>query len=79
MEPVLRARAEGRRDRVVVLAASRVREHEGLRHATRTRLPETAHRAPCPRGTSVGSGILAVELTPLSPRRPAPRSTATTR
>ncbi|MYV68646.1 hypothetical protein GT043_22440, partial [Streptomyces sp. SID2131] len=29
--------------------------------------PETAHRAPCPRGTSVGSGILAVELTPLSP------------
>ncbi|MFC8955688.1 hypothetical protein ACFT8P_24135 [Streptomyces sp. NPDC057101] len=67
VEPVLRARAEGRRDRVVILAASRVREHEGLRHATRTRLPETAHRAPCPRGTSVGSGILAVELTPLSP------------
>ncbi|MFB7356593.1 hypothetical protein [Streptomyces gardneri] len=67
VEPILRARADGRRDRVVVLAASRVREHEGLRHATRTRLPETAHRAPCPRGTSVGSGILAVELTPLSP------------
>ncbi|WP_024757994.1 hypothetical protein [Streptomyces exfoliatus] len=67
VEPILRARAGGRRDRVVVLAASRVREHEGLRHATRTRLPETAHRAPCPRGTSVGSGILAVELTPLSP------------
>ncbi|MFF4173728.1 hypothetical protein [Streptomyces sp. NPDC001744] len=67
IEPVLRARAEGRRDRIVVLAASRVRDHEGLRQATRTRLPETAHRAPCPRGTSVGSGILAVELTPLSP------------
>ncbi|MER7949214.1 hypothetical protein ABTY59_17675 [Streptomyces sp. NPDC096079] len=68
VEPILRARAaEGRRDRVVVLAASRVRDHEGLRQATRTRLPETAHRAPCPRGTSVGSGILAVELTPLSP------------
>ncbi|SED14530.1 hypothetical protein [Streptomyces sp. TLI_105] len=68
VEPILRARAaEGRRDRVVVLATSRVREHEGLRQATRTRLPETAHRAPCPRGTSVGSGILAVELTPLSP------------
>ncbi|MFE5712771.1 hypothetical protein ACFQ7J_18415 [Streptomyces sp. NPDC056501] len=67
VEPILRARAGGRRDRVVILAASRVREHEGLRHATRTRLPETAHRAPCPRGTSVGSGILAVELTPLSP------------
>lgn len=67
VEPILRARAEGRRDRAVVLATSRVREHEGLRHATRTRLPETAHRAPCPRDTRVGSGILAVELTPLSP------------
>ncbi|MEU6167366.1 hypothetical protein [Streptomyces tanashiensis] len=68
VEPILRARsAEGRRDRVVVLATSRIRDHEGLRQATRTRLPETAHRAPCPRGTSVGSGILAVELTPLSP------------
>ncbi|MFD8211213.1 hypothetical protein ACFV2S_33020 [Streptomyces sp. NPDC059695] len=68
VEPILRARAaEGRRDRVVVLATSRVRDHEGLRHATRTRLPETGHRAPCPRGASVGSGILAVELTPLSP------------
>lgn len=67
VEPILRARAEGRRDRVVILAASRIRDHEGLRQATRIRLPETAHRAPCPRGTSVGSGILAVELTPLSP------------
>ncbi|MER8234721.1 hypothetical protein [Streptomyces sp. NPDC094049] len=67
VEPVLRARAGGRRDRTVVLATSRVRDHEGLRQATRTRLPETAHRAPCPRGTSIGSGILAVELTPLSP------------
>ncbi|MGW6416201.1 hypothetical protein [Streptomyces sp. NPDC055055] len=68
VEPILRARsAEGRRDRVVVLATSRVHDHEGLRQATRTRLPETAHRAPCPRGASVGSGILAVALTPLSP------------
>ncbi|MER5206779.1 hypothetical protein [Streptomyces sp. NPDC002825] len=68
VEPILRARAaEGRRDKVVVLAGSRIRDHEGLRQAVRTRLPETAHRAPCPRGTSVGSGILAVELTPLSP------------
>ncbi|MFJ5832451.1 hypothetical protein [Streptomyces sp. NPDC093089] len=66
VEPILRARADGRRDRVVVLAASRDRDHQGLRNATRTRLPETAHRAPCPRGTSIGSGILAVELTPLS-------------
>ncbi|MET9674978.1 hypothetical protein ABZY68_18055 [Streptomyces sp. NPDC006482] len=67
VEPILRARAAGRRDRTVVLAASRIREHEGLRHAVRTRLPETSQNAPCPRGTSVGSGILAVELTPLSP------------
>ncbi|MER5961901.1 hypothetical protein [Streptomyces sp. NPDC002057] len=67
VEPILRARTDGRRDRVVVLASSRVHEHEGLRHATRTRLPETAHRAPCPRDARVGSGILAVELTPLSP------------
>ncbi|WP_406862423.1 hypothetical protein ABZO31_19010 [Streptomyces sp. HUAS MG47] len=67
LEPLLRARADGRRDKVVVLAASRVHEHETLRHATRLRLPETAHRAPCPRGTDVTSGILAVGLTPLSP------------
>lgn len=67
VEPILRARADGHRDRVVVIAASRVRDHEGIRHATRVRLPETAHRAPCPRGTDITSGILAVELTPLSP------------
>ncbi|WP_418958463.1 hypothetical protein [Streptomyces tritici] len=67
IEPLLRARADGHRDKVVVLAASRVHEHEALRHATRLRLPETAHRAPCPRGTDVTSGILAVALTPLSP------------
>ncbi|WP_327375679.1 hypothetical protein OG393_18030 [Streptomyces sp. NBC_01216] len=67
VEPILRARADGRRDHVVVFAASRVRDHDGIRHATRLRLPETAHRAPCPRGPDVTSGILAVELTPLSP------------
>ncbi|MER7624324.1 hypothetical protein [Streptomyces sp. NPDC126503] len=67
VEPILRARADGRRDRVVVLATSRVRDHEGLRNATRTRLPETAHRAPCPRDGRVGSGLLAVDLTPLTP------------
>ncbi|MER6999969.1 hypothetical protein [Streptomyces sp. NPDC000410] len=67
IEPVLRARADGRRDHVVVFAASRVRGHDGLRHATRLRLPETAHRAPCPRGSDITSGILAVGLTPLSP------------
>ncbi|MFE5298335.1 hypothetical protein [Streptomyces sp. NPDC056632] len=67
VEPLLRARHDGRRDKLVVLAASRVHEHEGMRHAHRLRLPETAHRAPAPRGGDVTSGILAVELTPLSP------------
>ncbi|WP_370413358.1 hypothetical protein [Streptomyces fradiae] len=67
VEPILRARHEGRRDKLVVFAASRVREHEGLRHAHRLKLPETAHRAPAPRGDDVTSGILAVDLTPLSP------------
>ncbi|MFI1939258.1 hypothetical protein ACH44C_19130 [Streptomyces purpureus] len=67
VEPLLRERATGRRDQIVVMASSRVRDHAGLRHATRLRLPETAHRAPCPRGADITSGILAVELTPLSP------------
>ncbi|URM90178.1 hypothetical protein LUW75_09470 [Streptomyces sp. MRC013] len=66
LEPVLRDRADGRRDRVVLVAASRDRDHEGLRRATRLRLPEVAHRAPCPRGADITSGVLAVELTPLS-------------
>ncbi|MDT9681610.1 hypothetical protein RND61_05895 [Streptomyces sp. TRM76323] len=66
VEPILRDRADGRRDQVVVIAASRDRDHEGLRRATRLRLPEVAHRAPCPRGTDITSGVLAVELTPLS-------------
>ncbi|MFF8385630.1 hypothetical protein ACF053_18550 [Streptomyces kanasensis] len=66
VEPILRDRAGGRRDQVVVVAASRDAGHEGLRRATRARLPEVAHRAPCPRGPDVTSGILAVELTPLS-------------
>ncbi|MFJ8694327.1 hypothetical protein [Streptomyces roseolilacinus] len=66
VEPVLRDRAGGRRDQVVVIASSRDRDHEGLRRATRLKLPEVAHRAPCPRGTDVTSGVLAVELTPLS-------------
>ncbi|MER5734471.1 MULTISPECIES: hypothetical protein [unclassified Streptomyces] len=67
VEPILRARSTGRRDHTVVLAASRPREDEALRHATRLRLPETAHQAPCPRTARVGSGLLAVDLTPLTP------------
>ncbi|WP_010472702.1 hypothetical protein [Streptomyces somaliensis] len=65
VEPILRNRADGLRDQVVVIAASRDRGHGELRHATRLRLPEVAHRAPCPRGTDITSGVLAVELTPL--------------
>ncbi|MFF9146084.1 hypothetical protein ACF1BN_14610 [Streptomyces sp. NPDC014861] len=67
VEPILRARADGRRDHTVVLAASRLHDHQALRHAGRVRLPETAHQAPCPRTSRVGSGLLAVELTPLTP------------
>ncbi|MEV3991928.1 hypothetical protein AB0J57_23735 [Streptomyces sp. NPDC049837] len=66
VEPVLRDRSAGQRDQLVIMAASRDRDHEGLRRATRTKLPEVAHRAPCPRGPDITSGILAVELTPLS-------------
>ncbi|MFF8830754.1 hypothetical protein [Streptomyces sp. NPDC015131] len=66
VEPVLRDRSTGRRDQLVIVAASRDGDHEGLRRATRARLPEVAHRAPCPRGPDITSGILAVELTPLS-------------
>ncbi|MDN3295588.1 hypothetical protein QWM81_16320 [Streptomyces ficellus] len=69
VEPILRERSAGRRDEVVVIASSLDRDHEGLRHATRLRLPEVAHRAPCPRGADITSGVLAVELTPLSPDR----------
>ncbi|MFB7936485.1 hypothetical protein ACWENA_07105 [Streptomyces sp. NPDC004779] len=67
VEPILRARSDGRRDHTVVLAASRLHDHQALRHAGRVRLPETAHQAPCPRTSRVGSGLLAVELTPLTP------------
>ncbi|WP_175412268.1 hypothetical protein [Streptomyces sp. TRM64462] len=66
VEPILRDRSDGRRDQLVVIAASRDLGHQGLRHATRVRLPEVAHRAPCPRGPDITSGVLAVELTPLS-------------
>ncbi|WP_236246328.1 hypothetical protein [Streptomyces sp. CC210A] len=66
VEPLLRDRADGRRDQLVVIAASLHPDHEGLRHATRRRLPEVAHLAPCPRGDDITSGVLAVALTPLS-------------
>ncbi|WEH34039.1 hypothetical protein PZB75_12065 [Streptomyces sp. AM 4-1-1] len=65
VEPVLRQRAAGQRDQIVFVAASRSHDHEGLRHATRHRLPEVAHASRWERGADVSSGILAVELTPL--------------
>ncbi len=37
VEPLLRDRADGRRDQLVVIAASLQTDHEGLRHATRRR------------------------------------------
>ncbi|MFF9351472.1 hypothetical protein [Streptomyces sp. NPDC014734] len=67
VEPVLRQRAAGARDRIVVFASSRVRGHEGLTHAVRRRLPEVAHGSHWVRGSEVSSGILAVELTALGP------------
>lgn len=69
VEPLLRQRAAGARDRIAVFASSRVRDHEGLSHAVRRRLPEVAHGSRWSRGTGVTSGILAVELTPLDPEQ----------
>ncbi|MFB7846641.1 MULTISPECIES: hypothetical protein [unclassified Streptomyces] len=67
--PLLRQRAAGTHDRIAVFATSRVRDHEGLAHAVRRRLPEVAHASHWSRGTGVTSGILAVELTPLDPEQ----------
>ncbi|MFF2011673.1 hypothetical protein ACFVWY_21695 [Streptomyces sp. NPDC058195] len=69
LEPLLRRRAAGGRDRIAVFASSRAREHEGLSHAARRRLPEVAHGSHWTRGTGVTSGILAVELNPLDPEQ----------
>ncbi|MEV0493821.1 hypothetical protein [Streptomyces atratus] len=66
VEPVLRRRAGGDRDQIAVFASSRVRDHEGLSHAVRRRLPEVAHGSHWARSTEVTSGILAVGLTPLN-------------
>ncbi|MFE7428581.1 hypothetical protein [Streptomyces sp. NPDC057545] len=67
VEPLLRRRAAGVRDRIAVFATSRTHDHEGLSHATRRRLPEVAHGSHWARGSEVTSGILAVELTALAP------------
>ncbi|MFJ7493199.1 hypothetical protein ACIQZB_18510 [Streptomyces sp. NPDC097727] len=67
VEPVLRQRASGVRDQIALFASSRARDHEGLSHAVRRRLPEVAHGSHWARGSEVTSGILAVELTALGP------------
>ncbi|MFD4941979.1 hypothetical protein ACFWNT_05445 [Streptomyces sp. NPDC058409] len=67
VEPVLRQRASGVRDQIALFASSRARDHEGLSHAVRRRLPEVAHGSHWVRGSEVTSGILAVELTALGP------------
>ncbi|SCF85532.1 hypothetical protein [Streptomyces sp. Ncost-T10-10d] len=67
VEPVLRQRASGVRDQIALFASSRARDHEGLSHAVRRRLPEVAHGSHWARGSEVTSGILAVELTTLGP------------
>lgn len=67
VEPLLRRRAAGARDRIAVFATSRTHGHEGLGHATRRRLTEVAHASHWVRGSEVASGILAVELTALAP------------
>ncbi|WP_406467179.1 hypothetical protein [Streptomyces sp. NBC_01594] len=66
VEPLLRQRGAGGRDQIAVFASSRARDHEGLSHAVRHRLPEVAHGSHWARSTEVTSGILAVDLTPLS-------------
>lgn len=66
VEPLLRHRGAGGRDQIAVFASSRARDHEGLSHAVRHRLPEVAHGSHWARSTEVTSGILAVDLTPLS-------------
>ncbi|MGW7051947.1 hypothetical protein [Streptomyces sp. NPDC054887] len=67
VEPVLRDRAEGRRDPVVLFAALRGHDHPALRHAVRRTLPEVRHELRWQRGREIASGAVAVELTPLEP------------
>ncbi|MEV8311503.1 hypothetical protein AB0P36_30260 [Streptomyces flavidovirens] len=67
VEPVLRDRAEGKRDHVVLVAALRGHDHPALRHAVRRTLPEVRHELGWRRGREIASGAVAVELTPLDP------------
>ncbi|MGR8009040.1 hypothetical protein [Streptomyces hypolithicus] len=65
VEPVLRDRADGQRDHVVLVAAVRGYDHPALRHAARRTLPEVRHELGWQRGREVASGAVAVELTAL--------------
>ncbi|WP_138906370.1 hypothetical protein [Streptomyces chryseus] len=67
VEPVLRDRADGKRDPVVLIAALRGYDHPALRHAVRRSSPEVRHELGWERGREVASGAVAVELTPLDP------------
>lgn len=67
IEPVLRDRAAGRLDPVVFIGALRGYDHPALRSAQRCSLPEVTLATPWSRGTEIGSGALAVELTALAP------------
>ena len=67
LEPVLRDRAAGRYDPVVIVAALRGHDHPALRAAARCVLPQVTHTTPWQRGGEVASGALTVELPPLGP------------
>lgn len=67
VEPVLRDRADGKRDHVVLISTLRGHDHPALRHAVRRTLPEVRHELGWRRGPEIASGAIAVELTPLDP------------
>ncbi|OEJ25648.1 hypothetical protein AR457_15410 [Streptomyces agglomeratus] len=67
VEPVLRDRADGKHDHVVLIAALRGHDHPALRHAVRRALPEVRHELGWRRGGEIASGAVIVGLTPLEP------------
>ncbi|WP_328537341.1 hypothetical protein [Streptomyces sp. NBC_00344] len=67
IEPVLRDRAAGRLDPVVIVGALRGHDHPALRTAHRCALPEVTHTTPWTRSTDIAAGALAVQLTTLTP------------
>lgn len=67
MEPVLRDRADGIADQVVLFATLRGYTHPALRNAGRRALPEVARHTGWEPGTSPSSRALLVALPPLTP------------